>query len=453
MAGKNPESVGADEDDFIKVTIKNNNGSWETEFSEELGLPGGTYELEYFIVYSADDQVLWVAPREGGAYASSVSDPLPQEIVLIAGSKPYIEVDVLCFVPRMEEAFGYIFFDINLIAVENNYCIFVNFCDDETGREYPALFQVDVWADAFGGTDLVIDGEMNTVSGTGNNFSATVLCLVLPPLEGADTYFVRVTVLTAGAYTADAADVREFTISQADINAQLLDTPRYEHLRINCGEDDGNGGDDCATDSTGAQCDPDNDNLTNAEEEALGTNPNNPDTDGDGRNDDVDNCPLAGKTPGQVETNLIGCWEDPDQECTTVITCDIGDDPASGCEFTFIEGNAGDDVFVKVNSNADVFNLKNALNDQIGELTTAFDGEGDLVVTINNNEFDEFISKYEIEVHPADEAGDMITTCQDMACDSDVAASTVSIDVEMMNDVVTEYPFYIRVKATACFPL
>ena len=126
VAGKNPEVPGADVNDFIKVNIKNNNGSWETEYSEYLGLPAGTYQLQYFIVYSADNQVLWVAPREGGAYDSSVGDPLPQQIVLGAGTKPYIEVDVLCFIPRVEDAFGYIFFDINLIEVENNYCIFLN---------------------------------------------------------------------------------------------------------------------------------------------------------------------------------------------------------------------------------------------------------------------------------------------------------------------------------------
>ncbi|WP_155807244.1 hypothetical protein [Gillisia marina] len=142
VAGMNPE---ADPNDLIMIDIVDNNGSWETEYSELLGLPAGTYYLEYFIVYSADDQVLWVAPREGGAYASSVGDPLPQEIELSAGTKPYVQVDVLCFVPRAEDAFGYLFIDINAIPIENNYCIFVNYCDDETGREYPAKFQVDVW--------------------------------------------------------------------------------------------------------------------------------------------------------------------------------------------------------------------------------------------------------------------------------------------------------------------
>ncbi len=424
VAGKNPEAVGADENDFIKVNIKNNAGSWETDFSDELGLPAGTYQLQYFIVYSADNQVLWVAPREGGAYASSVGDPLPQEIVLAAGTKPYVEVDVLCFIPRVEEAFGYIFFDINLITVENNYCIFVNFCNEgdegDDGREYPAKFEVDVWADGFGGSEVIIDGAMNSVSGEGNNFAATVLCFPLPPLEGDDTYFVRVTVLTAGNYTADGSDFFEFEISQADIDGQLLQTPRYEHIRINCGEDD------CDPDDPQADCD--NDGIPNEDDECEG--------EGVRGNVDEFGCPLDGG-------NL----------CDTVITCEIGDDAGSGCDFTFINGDAGDEIFVKVNSDLDVFDLNNVLDDKFGELTTAFDDQDDLVVTIDNNVFDELISKYEIEVHPADESGAMITTCQDMACDSNVTANTSSINVELTNDVVTKYPFYIRVKSTGCFSI
>jgi len=219
---------------LFRIEIKNNNGSWETTYSEALGLPAGNYSLEYFIVYSADGQVLWVAPREGGDYASSVGEPLPQAINLGAGTKPYINVDVLCFIPRDEEAYGYLFFDIELTTVESNYCIFVNFCDDETGREYPAKFELDIWADSFGGSDVVIDGEMNSVSGTGNSFAATVLCSALPPLGEGEVYYVRVTVLDAGGYNADASDFVEFTISQADIDAQPLEVPAYEHVRINC---------------------------------------------------------------------------------------------------------------------------------------------------------------------------------------------------------------------------
>lgn len=218
---------------LVRVNIQNNNGSWETSYSDVLGLPAGDYTLQYFIVYSSDDEVLWVAPRVGGDYASSVGDPLPQEFTLEAGTKPYINVDVLCFIPREEEAYGYLFYDINLTTVENNYCIFVNYCE---GREYPAKFMVEVWYDDYDGISVELDEDMNMISQTGDYPSASVLCFVLPPLVGSDTYFVRVTVLNDPLldYNVDEANppVREFEISQADIDAQLDLTPKYEHIRI-----------------------------------------------------------------------------------------------------------------------------------------------------------------------------------------------------------------------------
>ena len=67
--------------------------------------------------------------------------------------------------------------------------------------------------------------------------------------------------------------------------------------------------DSCDPDGTGSTCgtDPDNDGLTSSEEAILGTDPNNPDTDGDGINDgqevNVDNtdplndCDSKGGTP------------------------------------------------------------------------------------------------------------------------------------------------------------
>ncbi len=317
---------------LIEVNIKNNNGSWETEYSDLLGLPAGDYTLEYFIVYSADDEVLWVAPRAGGDYASSVGSPLPMSIDLEAGTKPYIVVDVLCYIPRNEEAYGYIFFDIDLTTVENNYCIFVNYCYDGTGREYPAKFEVDIWADAYDGTDVVIDGDMNSVSGTGNSFAATVLCLALPPLEGDEVYYVRVRVLSAGAYTADASDFVQFTISQADIDGQLDLTPRYRHIRINCVDNPG-GGDDCTS--------------------------NGGDADGDGICDNIDDCINgvgSGCSPGGGDDCVSNGGDldgdgicDNDDDCINGVGdgCDNGD--GDDCDETVFIGSATDDNAIQFN--------------------------------------------------------------------------------------------------------
>ncbi|RKS50640.1 hypothetical protein BC962_2412 [Gillisia mitskevichiae] len=455
VGGMNPEADGADASDFIKVNLKDNNGSWETEYSDVLGLPAGTYQLQYFIVYSADDEVLWVAPREGGAYASSVMDPLPQEIMLGAGTKPYVEVDVLCYVPRMEDAFGYIFFDINLIRITNNYCVFVNYCYDETGREYPANFQVDVWGDAYDGTNVIVDGAMNSVSGEGNAFAATVLCFPLPPLGEDGMYYVRVTVLDAGAYIAGASDFVEYTITQADIDAQLLDTPRYEHVRINCGDDNGNGngGDNCETDPTGPQCDPDGDNLTNEEEEELGTNPNDPDTDDDGKNDDVDDCPITTVLTGQVDPDGDGCWTDPIVGCTP-----------TDCELTSTSGGNCYDVSVDLADSSIVYTItgetdlelrgdKGQLDPDVlfGIANVVLDGTN-VQVTLDTPNVIDRIKGYRVKIWPSDESDARIVECFHTLCDNEIVAPSgnqLAIPLTF-SDYEYTYPVFITIEAVIC---
>lgn len=63
----------------------------------------------------------------------------------------------------------------------------------------------------------------------------------------------------------------------------------------------------CDPIKTGDDCDADGDGLTNAEEAKLGTNPNNPDSDGDTVKDNVDKCPLI---PGTLSAG--GCALDTD---------------------------------------------------------------------------------------------------------------------------------------------
>ena len=229
------EGVVPSENDLITVNLKNNNGSWETEYSEALALPADTYFLQHFVVYDANHEVLWVAPREGGAFAGEVTDALPMQIDLVAGTKPYINVDVLCYFAREEVAYGYPFFEFNVIPVENSYCVFINYCDDGTGREYPANFRLDIWTDGYGGSDLITTG-MNTVDMSGEWPAASVLCVALPEIVGEDLY-ARVTVVDDGqAYTPGAGDVHEFRISQADLDNLEASTTGYDHFRIGCGE-------------------------------------------------------------------------------------------------------------------------------------------------------------------------------------------------------------------------
>lgn len=262
------EDAEMDDYDLIEVGLVNNNGSWETTYSEDLAVPAGTYYLQHFAVYDTNDQVLWVAPREGGAFEAEVGDALPMTIELAAGTKPYIDVDVLCYYSREEAAYGYPFFDFDVIEVENSYCVFVNFCDDQTGREYPAYFSIDVFSDAAMTEEVVLNNDTNSITMAGDWPSASVLCFALPDL-GDDTYYARVTVLNHDDldYTADAMDYHDFEITQAGIIAQLDMVPSYHHIRLNCGETT-----ECDPDDLQADCD--NDGVPNSVDNCPGTPPN-----------------------------------------------------------------------------------------------------------------------------------------------------------------------------------
>ncbi len=231
------EGGGTPTVNLIEVMLKYNSsmGLWETTYSEELALPAGDYQLQHFIVYSSDDTVLWVAPRAEGSFGDYVDDPLPQPINLAAGTKPYISVDVLCYEARNEEAYGYLFFDINLNRVENSYCVFVNYCYDENGREVPAHFMVEVWRDGFGGDDeIILNNYMNDVNTDGTWPAASVLCFALPDI-GDGVLYARVSILDTDYYDADPTiNFIDFEITQADIDAQELMVPAYEHIRYDC---------------------------------------------------------------------------------------------------------------------------------------------------------------------------------------------------------------------------
>jgi hypothetical protein len=234
------EDDGDDNPDvnLIEVGLKWNSSLnvWETVYSEDLALPAGDYNLEHFIVYDSEGEVLWVAPRVGGSFADYVTSPLPQPFTLTSGTKPYINVEVLCYFSRSEDAYGYVFFDITPVPVENSYCVFVDFCWDETGRDYPAHFMVEVWSDEFDGTPFMINNYMNAVDTSGDLPAASVLCFALPDL-GDDTYYARLTLLDyEGAYELDPERdyIVEFTITQDDIDAQEAMVPAYTHIRYNC---------------------------------------------------------------------------------------------------------------------------------------------------------------------------------------------------------------------------
>ncbi len=135
---------------FIEIpVIPNGEGGWMTQESSDLTLPAGQYMLEYFAVLDAENNVLWIAPRENDDYgpanfAEFVTNALPINIDLRLGVKKYVDVEVLCYDQRFADEYGYLFFDFSNVDTIT-LCVFGNDCD-ENGRHFPAHFSLEVWS-------------------------------------------------------------------------------------------------------------------------------------------------------------------------------------------------------------------------------------------------------------------------------------------------------------------
>lgn len=261
-----------------------------------LELTPGTYTLTHFTVYNEDDEVIWIAPRDG-ALAGFVDNPLPQDIELNAGVKKYVEVDVLCYDNRDVNEYGYLFFEINTTeAIE--FCVFANYCDAD-GRHYTARYSIDIWA----GTDTsgdVLYSDLENVVGTNEDgdYFASPLCVALPSHAEMDVDYLyyEITLLDWEENYGDvdqATQVLSGTLSRADIEANFgeNDEVEYEHFRFGCG------GDDPTEDS-----------------------------DGDGIPDDVDDCP---NSAGPASNN--GCPDDTCDSTDPALDCD-GDGTLNRCD-------------------------------------------------------------------------------------------------------------------------
>ncbi len=199
----------------------------------------------------------------------------------------------------------------------------------------------------------------------------------------------------------------------------------------------GGGVDPCITDPTGSSCDPDNDNLTNAEEDALGTDPDDADTDDDGRNDNVDKCPLDGPSAGQIENpDSLGCWIDPDpqfpaDQCNIVL--------GAGCNLVYPDG---DSSFISINNNFPFeLSLLGGSSSDIGSITFNIDANGDLEVLGSLDGVTNIFGDYGITV--IDDAGNL--TEFDSEC---TAIEDGSISRKIAGSF--SYPILVRFKVELC---
>lgn len=238
----------------VDVDILFDGTTYFTDYSEELKIPvedGGTttVTLEEFMVYDGDPDgdgnLIWIAPisSEVGQFDGYVDNPLPFDIEVQDGTKPYIDVEVLCYDRRMTNEYGYVFFDIEGKELIE-FCVFGNFCPP-SGRHYVASYSLDVWIYEDGeATDHIYDGEETRREVTENaagEWAADPLCVVLPDdPDEEDEYLIEITILEGPNYDATEEVIRRAVLTDVEVRSLFDgdDNLEYFHFFEGCGEDD-----------------------------------------------------------------------------------------------------------------------------------------------------------------------------------------------------------------------
>lgn len=215
----------------------------------EIPVPSGdthvTVTLTDFVVWADNnnddnpDTALWVAPKYDSEYANFVTQALgdpedPYTWNLRAGSKTYVDVEVLCFNNRAANRYGYQFFDITPTNLMK-FCLFGNFCPP-SGRHYTASYTVDVWeySDGVKGDQLYFDEPANVILENGEYY-ADPLCFFLPDREGQDTYWFEITLRDTDEYDGSDRIILQGPITDGEIrefyDGDVMD---YYHFQYGC---------------------------------------------------------------------------------------------------------------------------------------------------------------------------------------------------------------------------
>ena len=468
-------SVDGEENPDVTVAILSDSNGYFTAYSEALKIlvPSGesvTITLNSFIVYDGDpeddsSEIIWIAPIEDeeGEFDGYVDNALPFDFELEAGTKPYIDIEVLCFDRRMVNEYGYVFFDI-LPETIYPLCLFVNYCNED-GRHWVADYAVDLYFGTNSSGIMLYDhlnpnamAENGVING---QFFADPLCLVVPGppanLPADEPYLYLI------IYPQDWDD-NYGDIDNTPVPVQLTwemvedllngDGTTNEYLHLLVGEcegalpGDGSGGEngECDPLDPDADC---NDNGIPNECDPDAANYDTFDCDEDGVLNGDDTCPTVAGTLSN------GCVDETDSCANLPDACTIpqtDEDLEEGCNFVYFDFDNQDDFLLINGVQTDII-LENSLSEPFGKVNTSQSG-GDVSISIDGELIDDLIIAYEIEVRPS-QNGSMSTTCWESSCDSDVIAVDVSDrDQAAINLSFSgfdyAYPYYIRIKAISC---
>ncbi|MDR5590611.1 hypothetical protein [Christiangramia sp. SM2212] len=319
----------------VDVDILSDETGYFTDYSEELKIPVANNSsvevtLNSFMVYDGDPEVdgelIWIAPIAAfeGQFDGYVDNALPFSFDVSDGTKPYIDVEVLCFDRRMVNEYGYVFFDL-MPEVIYPLCLFVNYCD-ENGRHYVADYSVDLFYATGEDRVQLYDHTTAAAMATTGEYSegeyyADPLCLVVPgpvPNLSDDAPYLYLVIYPEdwdGTGDIDNSPIGEIPISWEMVDGLLNGdgtTNEYWHLLI--GECEGAlTGDGSGGGGTGDN-DLDDDGVTNDIDKCPNTPAGAivnavgcPDTDGDGIYDNEDGCPNENPT---TDVDGDGCEDE-----------------------------------------------------------------------------------------------------------------------------------------------
>jgi len=241
------------EEDVV-VPINFDGTTYFTDYDEDLAIPipaGETttaVSLTDFWVYAEepDDMTMpiWVSPKAGSDYENFVNNALPLNFDLRAGSKKYVDVEVLCFDDREVNLYGYQFFDLVPIPLIK-FCLFGNFCPSEDGRHFVAGYTVNVWEGSDSSGEPLYTEVSNAVveDQITGDYYADPLCFWLPDTAETDTYYFEITLNNTDEY--DSEDAGEVILSGPITDEEIRmfyseeddTTMDYYHFNYGCGND------------------------------------------------------------------------------------------------------------------------------------------------------------------------------------------------------------------------
>ncbi|TBW26643.1 hypothetical protein [Gramella sp. KN1008] len=421
-----------------------------TAYSEDLKIPVPNNDevqvtLDSFMVYDGDPDgggnLIWVAPKESdGNFDGYVDTALPFDFMVEDGTKPYIDVEVLCFDRRMVNEYGYVFFDI-LPEEIYPFCLFVNYCD-EFGRHFVANYSVDLY---FGtddtGIQLYDNWSLDDVVDAGYGvyesgaYYSDPLCMVVPgppanlPANEPYLYLVIHPNDWEGNYgDIDNLPTEGIPISWDMVSGYLNDdgeTNEYHHVligecegAIGSGDGGGNGG------NGGSECDPSDPAA---------------DCDNDGVPNGQDNCLDETSTP-ENDLDRDGCID----EVTEPVACDLTIPDPDSSALCFRGVTPGDDTIDYAN-NGEFLLVESADNAEpiplFEDAGTEYGPSGGLFTpSISGTSF-----SFTITPNEGYEITDYLVEIKDEA-NGDVSCVTTGTSV----DGSFEYPIYIRVSTNIC---